>query len=131
MKSMRIDIAVNPGDVSINKRFVPQWDRGKPTGRLILNPAYRSEVDVMRVQILQAMRKQGWKQSKRTCRVVVLTRWPGPNGDRDATCKAVLDAFEKAGAVVNDKQIIPGPLDAAWNCKNPGIEVTITEESDA
>ena len=85
----------------------------------------------MALPIRQACIKQGWKQTKKMCRVVVITRWPGPNGDRDATCKAVLDAFEKAGAVVNDKQIIPGPLDAVWNCRNPGIEVTITKESDA
>lgn len=127
---MKIDLAVDPGDVSVNRRFVPQFDRGKPTGRIILSSAYRSEVAAMALQVRQACIKRGWKTSKRTCTVTIVTRWPGPNGDRDSTCKAVLDALQEGGAVVNDRQLIP-TLDAQWNCRNPGIELEITEVLDA
>lgn len=130
MKTMRINLAVNPGDVSVNRRFAPQFDRGKPTGRIILSSTYRSEVDALAMQVRQACIKQGWKTSKKACHARIFTRWPGPNGDRDACCKAVLDALEKGSAVVNDRQVIP-TLDAAWNCKDAGIEVVLEEVSDA
>jgi Holliday junction resolvase RusA-like endonuclease len=127
---MKVEIGINPGDVSINRRMVPEWRGGKPTGRLVLNSEYRSGVDSMSLQVRQACIKQGWKTSKRTCRAYIFTRWPGPEGDRDSVCKAVLDALQHGTVVVNDKQVIP-TLDASWNSRTPGITVEIEEVTDA
>jgi Holliday junction resolvase RusA-like endonuclease len=127
---MRVDLEVDPGEVSVNRRLVPQYQGGKPTGRLILSSSFRSEVAALALQVRQACIKQGWRTSKKTCRAYIFTRWPGPNGDRDAVCKAILDALQEGSAVVNDKQVIP-TLDASWNSRTPGITVEIEEVTDA
>jgi Holliday junction resolvase RusA-like endonuclease len=124
---MKIRLNINPGDISINRRMIPEWRNGKPTGRLVLNSSYRAGVDSMSLQVRQACLKQRWKTSKKTCQVRIMTRWPGPEGDRDSTCKAVLDALQHGTAVVNDKQCIPGPLDATWLSRDPGVDVEIDE----
>lgn len=132
MKSMRITLAVNPGDVSINRRMIPQYDRhGRPSGRLVLNSAYRSTLDHMALIVRQACIKQGWKTTKKMVRVSVFTRWPGPDGDCGSTEKAAVDALQMGGVVVNDKQCRPITLDAAWNCREPGIDVALEEIADA
>ncbi|MBK6671624.1 MAG: hypothetical protein IPG46_18940, partial [Actinobacteria bacterium] len=39
---MRFVLDINPGDVSNNRRHIPEYDRrGRPTGRLILSSEYR------------------------------------------------------------------------------------------
>lgn len=131
MKSMRITIAINPGDVSINRRMVPQYVGSKPTGRLILSSSYRSTLDHMALIVRQACIKQGWKTTKKMLRVSVFTRWPGPDGDCGSTEKAAVDALQMGGVVVNDKQCRPITLDAAWNCREPGIDIELEEVADA
>lgn len=129
---MIIEIDVDPGDVSINRRLVPQHDRkGRPTGRLVKNRHYRSELERMGLIVRQACLRAGWRTTKRRVSVHVFTRWGGPLGDCDATAKAVVDSLQIGGVVANDKQCRPITLDCCWSSKQRGITVTVEEVLDA
>lgn len=130
---MRITLAINPGDLAVNGRLVPRYDPKTKhvTGRLVLSPKFRDALNVATVMVRQAKVKQGWTTSKKMLRVSIFTRWPGPDGDTDAVCKGVIDSLQEGLIVVNDKQCRPITLDAAWNCKEPGIDVELEEIADA
>lgn len=128
MTTLRIRLEVEPGDVAVNQRLIPQYDRsGKPTGRLVKSSRYRSGLGYMALQVRQAVARHGWRQRKGQVRVEIVTHWPGKDGDCDATCKAVVDALADGLAVVNDRQCRPILLDCDHNNRTGSIDVELVE----
>jgi Holliday junction resolvase RusA-like endonuclease len=125
---MKIHFAINPGDLAVNGRHVPQYDRhGKSTGRIISSRTYRAALEEAILIVRQERIRHMWHTTKRQCSVSIITHWPTGHGDRDSTCKAICDALQHGGLVVNDKQCGPITLDATWRAVEPGVDVEIVE----
>ncbi len=126
--SIRLVLRVNPGDVSNNRRHVPEYDRRRrPTGRLILSREYRSGLDEMALQVASQRHAEGWTTVRKPSFVTVsiVTYWPTWQGDVDATSKASIDALQLGGIVENDRQCLPVTLSRAVDKDSPRIEIEV------
>lgn len=126
--SILLVLHVNPGDVSNNRRHVPEYDRRRrPTGRLILSREYRSGLDSMSTQVESQRHARGWSTIRKPSivSVSIVTYWPTWQGDVDATSKASIDALQLGGIVENDRQCLPVTLNRAVDKDSPRIEIEV------
>ena len=103
---MRFVLEINPGDVSNNRRHIPEYDRRRrPTGRLILSSEYREGLRSMSLQVMSQRNKMRARTIAKPAfvRVSIVTYWPTWQGDVDATSKASLDALQHGGVVARAK----------------------------
>lgn len=118
-------LLVSPGDVSNNARLIPQKVRGRFTGRLVDATPYRDGLASMAFQVRSTRNRNRWPTLSGRCSVSATTYWKTEAGDVDATSKAILDALQQGGAIVNDKQVRPLHLDRGTDKARPRIEITV------
>lgn len=125
---MRFVLDINPGDVSSNRRHIPEYDRRRrPTGRLILSSEYRAGLRSMSLQVKSQRNKMRARTIAKPAfvRVSIVTYWPTWQGDVDATSKASIDALQLGGVVENDRQCMPVTLSRATDPSRPRIEIEV------
>ena len=94
MTALDITVPVPPGEVAVNRRYCKSG---------VLARRWRAGRDEIVMHLRQAWRKE---PIAGPVRVELHAHWPTAAGDVDSPVKAVLDALQHAGVVVNDRQII-------------------------
>lgn len=127
---MKIIVPIEPGLVAANRRLIPQHTSGKPTGRLILSPSYRSGLDEMAYHVRQTCIRTGWRKTAKPVVVAVHVYWPQSRGDHDSCTKAACDALEIGAAIYDDAQIEESRSRRYVDKAHPRIEIEVTAVED-